>query len=69
VMHFLASEISKNTYVNIMDQYYPCGKIPLNSPLTQRITEEEYREALEAAKKERITRLDKRERFRLLWRL
>jgi putative pyruvate formate lyase activating enzyme len=69
VMRFLASEISKNTYVNIMDQYYPCGKIPLNSPLTRRITEEEYKEALEAAKKEGITRLDKRERFRLLWRL
>jgi putative pyruvate formate lyase activating enzyme len=68
VMRFLASEISKNTYVNIMDQYYPCGKVPLNSPLTRGITEEEYKEALEAAKKEGITRLDKRERFRLIWR-
>ncbi len=69
VMRFLASEISKNTYVNIMDQYYPCGKIPLNSPLKRRISEEEYKEALEAARKEGITRLDKRERLRLIWRL
>jgi len=68
VMRFLSSKISKNTYVNIMDQYYPCGKIPLNSPLVRRISEEEYKEALEAAKKEGITRLDKRERFRLIWR-
>lgn len=68
VMRFLASEISKNTYVNVMDQYYPCGKIPLNSPLKRRISEEEYKEALEAEKKEGITRLDKRERFRLIWR-
>ena len=25
VMQFLAQEISSNTYVNIMDQYHPCG--------------------------------------------
>lgn len=68
VMRFLSSEISKKTYVNIMDQYYPCGKIPLNSPLARRISEEEYKEALEAAKEEGITRLDKRERLRLIWR-
>lgn len=69
VMHFLASEISKNTYVNIMDQYYPCGKIPLNSPLNRRITKEEFNDAVKAAKEEGITRLDKREKFRLIWRL
>jgi len=67
VMHFLASEISKNVYVNIMDQYYPCGDIPYNSPLSRRITQEEYSEALEAAKAEGLTRLDKRERLRLIW--
>jgi len=69
VMHFLASEISKNVYVNIMDQYYPCGKIPFNSPMARRITQDEYKAALEAAKKEGITRLDKREKFRLIWKL
>ncbi len=62
-MHFMAQELSKNTYVNIMDQYYPCGKISLNSPLGRRITKEEYNEAIEAAKKEGITRLDKREKL------
>jgi len=31
---FLAREISRNTYVNIMDQYHPCGAIiPPASPL------------------------------------
>jgi putative pyruvate formate lyase activating enzyme len=68
VMHFLAQEISENTYVNIMDQFYPCGKISPNSPLARRITQREYNEALEAAKEEGITRLDKREKFRLIWR-
>lgn len=59
VMHFLATEISKETYVNVMDQYYPCGKIGRNSPLARRITREEYEEAVEAAKSEGLTRLDK----------
>ena len=67
VMHFLAQEISKNTYVNIMNQYYPCGKISLNSPLCRRITQGELNEAIEAAKNEGITRLDKREKLRLIW--
>jgi len=65
-MHFLATEISKNVYVNIMDQYRSCGDIPPHSPLDRGITQEEYNEALEAAKKEGITRLDKRERFRII---
>lgn len=67
VMHFLASQISKNTYVNIMDQYYPCGEISPGSPLDRRITQREYEDALRAAKEEGIIRLDKRERFRLNW--
>jgi putative pyruvate formate lyase activating enzyme len=66
-MRFLASEISKNTYVNIMDQYYPCGRIDPKSPLSRRITISEFNEAIEAAKKEGITRLDKREKLRLIW--
>lgn len=67
VMRFLAAKISKNTYVNIMDQYYPCGDIPLNSPLQRRITSEEYQEAVTIAKEEGITRLDRREKSRLIW--
>jgi putative pyruvate formate lyase activating enzyme len=67
VMHFLATEISQNTYVNIMDQYYPCGDIPPNSPLQRRITSEEFNQAIEWAKEEGMTRLDKREKLRLIW--
>jgi putative pyruvate formate lyase activating enzyme len=67
VMRFLATEISGNTYVNIMDQYYPCGNIPLDSPLRRQITSEEYADAIDSAKKEGITRLDKREKRRLIW--
>jgi putative pyruvate formate lyase activating enzyme len=66
-MRFLAKKISQNTYVNIMDQYHPCGNIPLDSPLQRRITSEEYNEAIAIAKEEGITRLDKREKLRLVW--
>lgn len=58
VMRFLSQDISKNTYVNIMAQYYPCGDIPLGSPLSRRISKLEYLQAVEIAKKEGITRLD-----------
>lgn len=58
VMRFLSQEISRNTYVNVMAQYYPCGDIPPGSPLYRRISKLEYIQAVEMAKKEGITRLD-----------
>ena len=58
-MHFLATEISKDTYVNIMDQYCPCGNlIPPDSPLARRISREEFREAVRIGKEEGLTRID-----------
>ncbi|NVM21576.1 MAG: radical SAM protein [Desulfobacterales bacterium] len=62
VMHFLAKEISANSYVNIMAQYRPCGRAADVPELRRRITDEEYREAIEMARKEGITRLDERKR-------
>ncbi|MFZ5906792.1 MAG: radical SAM protein [Nitrospirota bacterium] len=70
IMRFIAQEISPDTYVNIMDQYRPCGNAYRYPPLNRRITPEEYEEALKAAQEEGITRLDNRERrtiFRRLW--
>jgi putative pyruvate formate lyase activating enzyme len=67
VVRFLASEISPNTYVNIMDQYHPCGDIPPRSPLGRRISGEEFEDALAAAGEAGLTRLDQRERYRLIW--
>jgi putative pyruvate formate lyase activating enzyme len=67
IMHFLAHSISRNTYVNIMDQYYPCGSIPSESPLRRRITSEEFNRAVVLAREEGITRLDKKEKLRLIW--
>jgi putative pyruvate formate lyase activating enzyme len=67
VVRFLADEISPNTYVNIMEQYFPHGDVPQRSPLGRRITGEEYEEALGLAKAAGLTRLDNRERRRLVF--
>lgn len=66
VMAFLAHEISKDTYVNVMDQYRPCGEAHTHKDLSRRITQEEYQEAVEAARGVGLHRLDSRDRIRIL---
>jgi putative pyruvate formate lyase activating enzyme len=64
VMRFIAREISRDAYVNIMDQYYPSWKAKETvlpeyrhtSLLRRSITLEEYRIVLEYAKKEGLHR-------------
>jgi len=58
VMKFLAREISKDTYVNIMDQYYPSNKAHHYPELSRRITSEEYTEAVKIAKAAGLWRFD-----------
>jgi putative pyruvate formate lyase activating enzyme len=64
-MRFLAREVSRNTYVNIMDQYRPCGKAYDYEKLDRSVTREEYERAKDAARDEGIERLDPRVGFRL----
>ncbi|MFQ6058292.1 MAG: radical SAM protein [Anaerolineae bacterium] len=66
IVRFLAEEVSKNTYLNIMDQYRPCYKAHELPPLNRRITPEEYEEAVRLAHKAGLQRLDER-RSRLVW--
>ena len=58
VMKFIVNEISKNTYVNIMDQYRPCYKAFEHPPMDRRITGEEFEEAVRIAREEGLGRLD-----------
>ena len=58
VVKFIAEKISKNTYMNIMDQYHPCYKAFDKPPLDRRITLEEYGEAVELATAAGLKRLD-----------
>ena len=59
VLAFLAKEISTNTYLNLMDQYYPCYRADDNPPLDRPLSSEEYRFGLALAKHYGISRLDK----------
>lgn len=57
IMKFLAQEISRNTYVNIMDQYYPCGLAHKYPEINRRISFDEFGDALQIAQEEGIRRL------------
>ncbi len=56
VIDFIASEISKETYVNIMDQYYPANKANQYDELNRRITNEEYERVINYAKQKGLSR-------------
>jgi putative pyruvate formate lyase activating enzyme len=58
VVGFIAGEISKNTYINIMDQYHPCYRAFGHPPLDRRITPEEFSEALGLAREAGLRRID-----------
>jgi putative pyruvate formate lyase activating enzyme len=68
IMKFLAEEVSKDTYVNIMAQYYPAGKVgdEKYEEINRHITSAEYVEAVQAAKAAGLWRFDaRRARVRL----
>jgi putative pyruvate formate lyase activating enzyme len=66
IMSFLSSEVSRNTYVNIMDQYHPCYKAFQVPSLRRRISSVEFGEALSFAREAGISRLDKVHRLKIL---
>lgn len=64
ILRFISSEVSTDTYINIMDQYRPAGRV-LKKPekykdITRMISGDEYEEALRIARKEGLYRIDKR---------
>ena len=59
-MRFLAEEISRDTYVNVMAQYRPCGMARDYPAINRALSAEEYRAAVEAAERAGIHRLDSR---------
>ncbi|OQX28184.1 MAG: radical SAM protein [Desulfobacteraceae bacterium IS3] len=62
IMRFIASEISPDTYINIMPQYRPCGRASEIKALAGFPSRTEYENALKIAKEEGITRLDSEKR-------
>ena len=69
ILNFIASQISTDTYVNIMDQYRPCGTISAYAELHTSISPKHYSEAVGYAEKIGLQRLDRRELSSLLKRL
>jgi putative pyruvate formate lyase activating enzyme len=67
VMDFLAREISANTYVNVMDQYRPCGQAHRDAFVNRRLRSEEFRRAMDAAIGAGLKRRDQRDRVRLIF--
>jgi putative pyruvate formate lyase activating enzyme len=60
VLAFLATEISRGTYLNLMDQYRPCYRADEYPELDRPITRVEYRAALDVAARLGLKRLDRR---------
>ncbi|MDP2939336.1 MAG: radical SAM protein [Candidatus Omnitrophota bacterium] len=51
VLEFLAKEVSKDTFINIMNQYRPCFKANEFPEINRRVTKDEFNEALQMATK------------------
>jgi len=62
IMEWIARELSPDTYVNIMAQYYPAGKVSGRefAEINRRILPREYEEAVAAARAAGLHRFDTR---------
>lgn len=67
VFEFLVNEVSPNTYVNVMDQYRPCGEAHKDEHINRRLSSQEFRDATDTARRAGLTRLDSRDRIRLVF--
>jgi putative pyruvate formate lyase activating enzyme len=62
IMAYLAKEISRDTYINIMDQYFPAGKVSEKKygEINRRITQSEKDAAEDIALQKGLHRFDQR---------
>lgn len=62
ILGWVAAELGPDTYVNLMDQYYPAGKVNAERypEIHRRLQPSEYREALAIARELGLRRLDAR---------
>lgn len=60
IMRFLATEVSRDTYVNVMGQYYPAGRVSAAQfvEINRRISRAEYARAVEAAHRVGLWRIE-----------
>ena len=67
VMEFIVRSMSRNTYVNVMSQYRPCGRAREIPALAAALSAEEYDQAVKEARLAGIVRLDKPRRVFQWW--
>ena len=67
IMRWIAQELSPTTYVNLMPQYYPAGKVTRSEfpEIDRRVTPREYERALDEFRRAGLKRLDSRRDSRL----
>ena len=58
VVRMLAEDVSRSTYINVMDQYRPCYQAQAHPEINRPITRQEYEEAVDMALAHGLTRLD-----------
>jgi putative pyruvate formate lyase activating enzyme len=58
ILTFIAEQLSRDTYVNLMPQYRPCGQAGEFSELSRSLTPKEFEAAVGAALKIGLRRLD-----------
>ncbi|NIN69594.1 MAG: hypothetical protein GTO63_33910 [Anaerolineae bacterium] len=68
IMRFLAEEVSSDTYVNMMAQYRPAGKVSAEkyAEINRRITTDEFEAAMLGARRAGLWRFDDRRPLRAL---
>ncbi len=69
IFTFLADQVSRNCYVNIMEQYRPCGTVKNYPELGETISPDYYQEMIAAAGKSGLTRIEPNDFSQLLARL
>jgi putative pyruvate formate lyase activating enzyme len=62
ILQWIAATLGRDTYVNLMDQYFPAGKVGESaySEINRRLTSSEFREARRIADELGLNRLDVR---------
>jgi putative pyruvate formate lyase activating enzyme len=71
ILSWIRAELGPDTYVNVMDQYYPAGRVSAESypEINRRLELEEYAQAVQLARTLGLKRLDERAPHRMLRRL
>ena len=62
ILIWIVRDLGANTYVNVTSQYFPAGKVSRMeyAEIGRRITDDEFRDALVAAREAGLWRLDAR---------